>query len=252
MDIWEFLLLLLVAGICGALGQAIAGVSRGGCIVSIALGFVGAAVGLGLARALNLPSIVDVQIGEKTFPIVWSIIGSALFVAIISLLTRPRNPRRETDGRSWSSLERHHRSGISCVPLVGISAEQGFGERGGVVARSLERLPFAQAETRLDQVVRDLLNAQQAGGGITGRVRRWLQASLVGSIRRYTLARFREEGAQQGGVDLHKVQVDLESQVDDALIARLKRSVNLWTVLVMVGLPVQVFALIFVVIALLK
>ena len=46
MGILDFLLLLLVAGVIGAVGQAIAGYSLGGCLVSIAVGFVGAAVGL--------------------------------------------------------------------------------------------------------------------------------------------------------------------------------------------------------------
>jgi uncharacterized membrane protein YeaQ/YmgE (transglycosylase-associated protein family) len=82
------LILLLVAGICGALGQAITGFSRGGCLVSIALGFVGAVIGMWLARTLGLPELFAIQIGTTSFPIVWSIIGSALFVAIIALLTR--------------------------------------------------------------------------------------------------------------------------------------------------------------------
>lgn len=86
----DLLILLIVAGICGALGQAISGYSRGGCLVSIALGFVGALLGMWLARAMNLPEPFAVQIGTKTFPIVWSIVGSALFVAVIALLTRFR------------------------------------------------------------------------------------------------------------------------------------------------------------------
>lgn len=91
MSLWDILLVLVVAGICGALGQAIAGISRGGCVVSIALGLVGALLGMWLARALKLPDIVAIQIGEASFPIVWSIIGSALFVAVLSLLTRRKN-----------------------------------------------------------------------------------------------------------------------------------------------------------------
>ncbi len=90
MTLIDFLVLLLVAGLCGALGQAISGFSRGGCLVSIALGFIGALVGLWLARSLGLPEIFAVQIGGKSFPVVWSIIGAALFVAIIGLLTRRR------------------------------------------------------------------------------------------------------------------------------------------------------------------
>jgi uncharacterized membrane protein YeaQ/YmgE (transglycosylase-associated protein family) len=90
MTLFDLLILLIVAGICGALGQAITGFSRGGCLVSIALGFVGAVVGLWLARTLNLPELFPVRIGTTSFPIIWSIIGSALFVALIALLTRRR------------------------------------------------------------------------------------------------------------------------------------------------------------------
>jgi len=83
--------LLLVAGICGSLGRAISGYSHGGCLVSIALGFIGAVLGMWLARKLGLPELFAVQIGTTSFPIVWSIIGSALFVAVITLLTRRRD-----------------------------------------------------------------------------------------------------------------------------------------------------------------
>ena len=86
----DFILLLIVAGICGALGQAIGGYSRGGCLVSIALGFIGALVGVALARWLNLPEIIAINIGSTTFPVIWSIIGAAIFVAVLGLLSRRR------------------------------------------------------------------------------------------------------------------------------------------------------------------
>ncbi len=91
MTIFDLIVLLIVAGVCGALGQAISGYSRGGCLVSIALGFVGAVLGVWIARNLGLPELFNLQIGTTTFPIVWSIIGSALFVAVIALLTRRRD-----------------------------------------------------------------------------------------------------------------------------------------------------------------
>ena len=90
MTLIDLLILLLVAGVCGALGQAISGYSRGGCLVSIALGFIGAILGMWLARQLGLPEWLVIPVGGQSFPVVWSIIGSALFVAVISLLTRGR------------------------------------------------------------------------------------------------------------------------------------------------------------------
>lgn len=90
MTLIDFLLLLLVAGICGAIGQAITGYSHGGCLVSIAIGFIGALLGAWISRVLVLPELFVISFGTTTFPIIWSIIGSALFVAIISLFTRSR------------------------------------------------------------------------------------------------------------------------------------------------------------------
>lgn len=54
MTILDIVVLLIIAGVCGALGQAITGFSRGGCLVSIALGFVGAVLGMWLSRQLGL------------------------------------------------------------------------------------------------------------------------------------------------------------------------------------------------------
>jgi uncharacterized membrane protein YeaQ/YmgE (transglycosylase-associated protein family) len=84
------LLLLVIAAVCGAIGKAIAGGARGGLIVSIALGFVGALLGPWVARALKLPEPFMVVIGGQPFPILWSIIGAALFVGGIHLLSRRR------------------------------------------------------------------------------------------------------------------------------------------------------------------
>ena len=90
MTLLDLIILLVIAGICGALGQAITGFTRGGCLVSIALGFVGALLGMWLSRQLGLPELFAIQIGTTSFPIIWSIIGSALFVAVIALISRGR------------------------------------------------------------------------------------------------------------------------------------------------------------------
>ena len=88
MTLVSLLILLLVAGLCGSIGQAIAGFSRGGCLASIAIGFIGALIGMWIGNALGLREMFAVRIGGQSFPIIWSIIGSALFVALISLVTR--------------------------------------------------------------------------------------------------------------------------------------------------------------------
>lgn len=87
MGLLEFLLLLLIAGVCGSIGQSIAGYSRGGCIVSIVVGFIGALLGSWLSVRLGLPELLDVTIGGSSFPVIWSIVGSVIFVVIVGLLT---------------------------------------------------------------------------------------------------------------------------------------------------------------------
>lgn len=84
------LLLLTVAAVCGAVGRSIAGASRGGLLLSIVLGFVGALLGGWLARTLGLPEPFLLSIDGRGFPILWSIIGAALFVAFIHLLSGRR------------------------------------------------------------------------------------------------------------------------------------------------------------------
>ena len=84
------LILLIIAGVCGAIGRAIGGGTGGGILVSIAVGFVGALLGTIIAQALHLPELLMVAVDGRPFPILWSIIGGALFVALIHLVTGPR------------------------------------------------------------------------------------------------------------------------------------------------------------------
>ncbi len=97
MTLLQFILLLAVAGIAGGIGQAIAGYSRGGCLVSIALGFIGAVLGSWLAGLLGLPGILVITIGSEPFPIIWSILGAALFVGVLGAFSRsrPRTPSQK-------------------------------------------------------------------------------------------------------------------------------------------------------------
>jgi uncharacterized membrane protein YeaQ/YmgE (transglycosylase-associated protein family) len=88
----ELIVLVLIAALCGAVGKALAGGGPGGLIASVALGFIGALIGPWVARQLQLAEPLVLHVSGQPFPIVWSIIGAALFVAVLHLMS----------GRSWA------------------------------------------------------------------------------------------------------------------------------------------------------
>jgi hypothetical protein len=118
--------------------------------------------------------------------------------------------------------------GLCFDRLLKVTSEDPFGARGTQVALAVERLPLAQAERRLVAVIDDLMRSSPSGNPITGWFRRLLHKRMLRLIQHYTLAQFREEGTRQGGVDLLKVRADLERGIDEILIRRLKRGINLW------------------------
>ena len=90
MSLLGFIVLLIIAAVCGSIGQALAGYSRGGCLVSLVLGFIGAYLGLWLAQQFGLPEIFVITIEGRPFPIVWSIFGASLLAALFGLISRRR------------------------------------------------------------------------------------------------------------------------------------------------------------------
>jgi uncharacterized membrane protein YeaQ/YmgE (transglycosylase-associated protein family) len=90
MTLLEFAVYLVIAGVCGAVARAFGGGTRGGFMMSVLVGFLGAVVGMCLARAFHLPAFVAVAVGGHTFPIVWSIVGGLVLVAGAQGLMRAR------------------------------------------------------------------------------------------------------------------------------------------------------------------
>jgi hypothetical protein len=111
---------------------------------------------------------------------------------------------------------------------LGVAESQESGSRDGALVLVAERLPLAQAESRLTAAVTHLL-AAPAGEG--GWFRRRVRGLLLRTVQRLTLARFREEGDRFGGVDLGKVQADLETRADGMLLRGVRGGLKLWTVL---------------------
>ena len=82
-----FLFSLAVAAFAGWLGARLAGRDEPvGCLTSIVLGFIGSLFGGWLARTLDLPLLWTV----RGFPVIWAVIGAALFVAVLNLVSGRR------------------------------------------------------------------------------------------------------------------------------------------------------------------
>jgi len=86
-----FLILLAVAAICGAIGTALAGYSSKGCLTSIILGLTGALIGSWLSKELGIRDFIYFQ----GIPVFWSIIGSALFVALLGFFRGKKRVRKK-------------------------------------------------------------------------------------------------------------------------------------------------------------
>lgn len=86
MSVTSMILLLIIASICGSVGAGLAGSSKKGCLGSIALGFIGSFLGQYIANKFSLPEFFSLKIGGESFPVIWSIVGSAIFVAVLGFL----------------------------------------------------------------------------------------------------------------------------------------------------------------------
>lgn len=87
MSLIQFLILILIAGITGSIAKALTGFSRGGCIVSVIVGFIGAAIGDWIASTFNLPEFFTFSIEGRSFQFIWAIIGAVIFTSVLSVLT---------------------------------------------------------------------------------------------------------------------------------------------------------------------
>jgi uncharacterized membrane protein YeaQ/YmgE (transglycosylase-associated protein family) len=81
------LVLLIIAGVCGVIARVIGGGTMGGFFVSIVVGLVGAFVGTFVVRTMHLPELYVITVDGHPFPIAWSIIGGAVSVALVKLIS---------------------------------------------------------------------------------------------------------------------------------------------------------------------
>ncbi len=83
----DIIISLIIAGIAGAIARSLVGFGRGGCVLSIVVGFIGAIIGTWLARELNLPDPFPFNIRGTEYHILWTIIGAVIFTAVLSFFS---------------------------------------------------------------------------------------------------------------------------------------------------------------------
>jgi len=90
----EFVVLAVVAAIAGAIGEALAGYSLGGCLVSAVIGYVGALIGFWVETQFKINDPLNITIaGDHQFPFVFAVLGSLLLTLILGGFKRRRNRR---------------------------------------------------------------------------------------------------------------------------------------------------------------
>jgi uncharacterized membrane protein YeaQ/YmgE (transglycosylase-associated protein family) len=91
MSIVGMLIMIVLAAVCGALGQALVRRSLGGWLVTILVGFIGALLGMWLANALGLPMLLAIPVEGQTFPVIWAVVGSAILALVPDVVQWVRN-----------------------------------------------------------------------------------------------------------------------------------------------------------------
>jgi hypothetical protein len=82
-----------------------------------------------------------------------------------------------------------------------------------------------------------------SGRSRRGGVFAWLSNALLGAVGTITLSRFRSKARRAEKVDLASVQQELNDQIDDLLLARLRYTLFIWTTIVVTFLIAEVVAI---------
>ena len=86
MTLVGFLVLLMVAGVCGIIAEGLVGYSPGGCLVAAGVGLIGAFVGTSVANRFGLPGILVLDLEGGSLDVVWTILGAMLFLIPVALI----------------------------------------------------------------------------------------------------------------------------------------------------------------------
>jgi uncharacterized membrane protein YeaQ/YmgE (transglycosylase-associated protein family) len=88
MSLGQVIVYVVIAILCGLVGQRIAGRALGGFVVSLVVGIAGSMLGGSLAAWLHAPEPLRLRVGDQTIPILWAIIGATLVSFVVALIRR--------------------------------------------------------------------------------------------------------------------------------------------------------------------
>jgi|CXWL01.1.fsa_nt_gi hypothetical protein len=126
--------------------------------------------------------------------------------------------------------------------MASVGDAEEWKERGGSLVRSAERLPLAEAAARLRGAVEARTGESATTSGARGWLARKVHSVLLDTIETMTLARFREADAQNGGVDVLRVRDELSVQVDELIVAAIRKAmVKLTASFTLAALAVALF-----------
>lgn len=94
MSIGQLIVYLVIALVCGVIGQSIVGRSVGGFLVSTLVGLFGAYLGSWIAGVLHAPEPLPLHVGARTVPVLWAIVGAAVVALLVSFIQNTRRGRR--------------------------------------------------------------------------------------------------------------------------------------------------------------
>jgi uncharacterized membrane protein YeaQ/YmgE (transglycosylase-associated protein family) len=86
----QLVVLLIIAGIAGAVGTALGGRGRSSFVASVGLGLVGAVIGPWVVHQFHLTELVELQVGDQPFPLISTLLGASLTVALLHVASGPR------------------------------------------------------------------------------------------------------------------------------------------------------------------
>ncbi len=86
MDFLQLMIVLTLAGLCGAFAELIVGFgARGlaGILVAVIIGILGAFLGSTIANLIQLPSPLIIRITTVRIDIIWAVVGAVLILLVL-------------------------------------------------------------------------------------------------------------------------------------------------------------------------